>query len=334
MKNLFCSALLVVSLSACLLSCGGGSAPGSGGGGGGTGGGESLGTQIPCNSPAGTICYSFAVNGVTRTYALHIPTNFQKNISALVIVLHGSGGSGLTIEGATGFSTLADETGFAVAYPDGLVEPGEGVPDWSYFFNDFSDDVGFIRQLIAAVQSNVGPDPKKIYATGFSAGAFMSHRLGVQASDLIAAIGVVEGAVSSSATTQSVPTAIGPVSVLMLHGDQDQTVRYCGSQTDASQDITFNYWAGASANSCSSLDTTSALCDSQGNITAVAEKSATSCLGNTEVQFYKLIGGTHAWTTSPMNVPGRSPYNPDFDSGTGTTTRDIVWNFFAAHQKP
>lgn len=333
MKKTFCNAFFVVSLSACLLSCGGGGAPTSGGGGG-TGGGGGLGTQIPCNSPAGTLCYSLVVSGVTRTYALHVPTNFQKDVSALVIALHGSGGNGLTIEGSTGFSTLADQTGFAVVYPDGLVEPGEGVPDWSYFFNDFSDDVGFIRQLITTLQTNVGPDPKKIYATGFSAGAFMSHRLGVQASDLIAAIGVVEGAISSGAGSQSVPAALGPVSVVVLHGDQDQTVRYCGSQTDASQEDTFNYWSGTSANSCSSLDTSSALCDSQGNITAAAEKDATNCRESTEVKFYKLIGGTHVWATGPMDLPGMPPYNPDLNSSTGITTRDIVWNFFAAHPKP
>ncbi|HEX3821787.1 MAG TPA: PHB depolymerase family esterase [Candidatus Sulfotelmatobacter sp.] len=334
MKKFFCCAFLLVSLSLWLLSCGGASAPntGGGGGGGGTGGGG-LGQQVPCNSPAGTTCYSLAVNGVMRTYALHVPANFQKNIGALVLVLHGSGGNGLGIESSTGFSTLSDQDGFAVAYPDGLVEPSEGVPDWAYFFNDFTDDVGFFRQFIPTLQANVEPDPKRIFVTGFSAGAFMSHRLGVQASDLIAGIGVAEGAISSTAVQQPVPAALGPVSVVILHGDQDHTVFYCGSQTDASQEDTFNYWTSTSANSCSTLDTQSALCDSQGNITTVVEKDATACSGNTEVKFYKLIGGTHAWNTGPMDVPGNAPYNPDFDSTTGITTRDIVWNFFSTHPK-
>ena len=74
------------------------------------------------------------------------------------------------MESSTAFSTLADQTGFAVVYPDGLVEPGTGRPDWAYFFNDFTDDVSFFRQLIPALQSSVRPDPKRIYVTGFSAG--------------------------------------------------------------------------------------------------------------------------------------------------------------------
>jgi polyhydroxybutyrate depolymerase len=322
-KSSFCT-LLLVSLSLWLLSCGGG----GGGGGLGNGGG------IPCNAQSGTTCQSLTINGVTRTYLLHVSPNFRKNAGALVIVLHGSGGTGLTMENLTGFSALADQDGFAVAYPDGLVDASTSQSDWAYYFNDFNDDVGFFRQLINTLQTSVGPDPKKIYVTGHSAGAFMSHRLGVELSDLIAGIGSVEGAISSNGNPPPVPSALGPVSVLILHGDQDRTVLYCGSRTDASQEQTFNYWTGPSANSCSTLDTRSALCDTQGNISAVVEKDATSCSGNTEVQFYKLIGGQHAWNTGPMNVSGQAPYNPAFDSTTGITTSEILWNFFAAHPKP
>jgi polyhydroxybutyrate depolymerase len=292
--------------------------------------------QIACSttSPAGTLCYSLDVNSVTRTYALHVPANFQKGSSALVLALHGSAGTGLSMESLTQFSPLADQDGFAVAYPDGLIEPGENVSDWSYYFNDFGDDVGFIRALIGALQTTVDPDPKKIFVSGFSAGGFMAHRLGVEASDLIAGIGISEGAISSGGGLQLVPSAIGPVSAIILHGDQDHTVSYCGDQTDESQEDTFNYWKGSSANSCSTLDTQTALCDAQGNITTVVEKDATGCSSSTEVKFYKLIGGAHAWNSGAMNVSGHAPYNPDFNSTTGTTTREIMWNFFAAHPKP
>jgi polyhydroxybutyrate depolymerase len=327
-KPSYCT-VLIISFSLFLLSCGGGgSTIGTGGGGGGTGGGP------PCGAQAGTTCESLVINGVTRTYLLHVPANFQKNTSALVIVLHGTASTGLAIESTTSFSALADQVGFAVAYPDGSLDTTTGQADWAYFFNDFTDDVGFFRQLIGALQASVGPDPKKIFVTGHSAGAFMSHRLGVELSDLIAGIGAVEGAISSTSTPTPIPPALGPVSVLMLHGDQDQTVMYCGSHLDASQDESFNYWSGTSANSCTSVDVQSALCDIQGNISPVVEKNASSCSGNTEVQFYKLIGGEHSWTTSPMNVQGQTPYNPAFDSNTGIITRDIVWNFFAAHPKP
>ena len=323
-----CCTILLFFLSLCLLSCGGGA--GSVGGTGGTGG---TGGGTPCNAQTGTTCQSLVSNGVTRSYLLHVPSNFQKNTGALVIVLHGSGSSGLSMEATSDFSTLADQDGFAVAYPDGLLNATIGQTDWAYFSNDFTDDVGFFRQLIGALQASVAPDPKRIYVAGHSAGAFMAHRLGVEVSDLVAGIGSVEGAIASNGNPPVVPAAVGPVSVVMLHGDQDQTVLYCGGQFDASQDESFDYWAGTTANSCSSLDTTSSLCDAQGNISPVVEKDATSCSGNTEVQFYKLIGGTHPWNSSPMNIQGQAPFNPVFDSTTGITTSEILWNFFNAHPK-
>jgi polyhydroxybutyrate depolymerase len=321
MKKAACFPVLLVSVSLLLLSCGGGSSNAGG---------------VACMAQAGTTCQSLSINGVTRTYLLHVPTNFQKSSSALVIVLHGSGGNGLGMEIGTGFSKLADQVGFAVAYPDGLLESNGGQTDWAYFFNDFNDDVGFFRQLINTTQGSVGPDPKRIYVTGLSSGALMSHRLGVQLSDLVAGIGVIEGALFNNASVNSppVPPVLAPTSVLILHGDQDKTVLYCGTPVDASQEQSFNYWSGNSADSWSSFDTPDALCDGQGNITAVVEKDATNCSGGTEVKVYKLIGGIHTWYTVPMNVSGQVPFNPDFNSNTGITTTDILWNFFATHPKP
>jgi hypothetical protein len=111
---------------------------------------------------------------------------------------------------------------------------------------------------------------------------------------------------------------------------QDSTVLYCGGQAYASQEQSLNYWSAA--NRCSTTDTRAPLCDAQG-ITSVAEKDASGCAQGTEVKFYKLLGGEHDWYTVPMNAPGNSPFNPNFDARSGVTTDDIVWNFFATHPK-
>lgn len=323
MKKPLCRAFLLGSVSVALCSCGGGPSIGTG-----------LGQACPAQQ--GTTCQSLTINGAARTYLLHVPSNFQKNSSALVVVLHGSGGNGLGIEIGTGFSSLADRAGFAVVYPDGLFESNGGQTNWAYFFNDFTDDVGFFRQLINSVQSSVQPDPKKVYVTGLSSGGLMSHRLGVQLSDLVAAIGVVEGAlfINASGGASPVPPALAPTSVLIIHGDQDTTIPCCGTPSTTSQDQTLGYWTGTSADNCLNSDTKAPLCDSAGNMTSVIEKDATNCLGNTEVKFYRLMGGIHTWYTVPMNVPGQVPFNPGFNSTTGITTIDILWNFFASHPKP
>ena len=137
--------VLVASISIATCSCGGG--------------GNGFGRA--CNAQQGTTCQSLIVNGSRRTYLLHVPSTFQKNYGALVIALHGSGGNGLGMEIGTGFSRLADKDGFAVVYPDGLFESNGGQTNWAYFFNDFTDDVGFFRQLIGALRSRVQPDPEE-----------------------------------------------------------------------------------------------------------------------------------------------------------------------------
>lgn len=284
-------------------------------------------------------CHTLVFGGITRAYLLHVPAGFQPGVSALVIGLHGSEGSGAMFRDRSQLSAKADVEGFAVAYPYALLSPGAGITEWNEFFNNSfganaPDDAGFIRQLIVTLQGSVGPDPKRIYVTGLSNGGFMTHRVGIQVSDLVAAIAVVEGTVVSPGLIQNVPAPLGPVSVLILHGDMDPTVLYCGQPVVASQEQTFNYWSGASANNCATFDTPSPLCDAQRNITAVFEKDATACTGNTEVKFYKLIGGVHTWYTTAMNVPGQVPFNADFNSATGVTTDDILWKFFLAHPKP
>jgi polyhydroxybutyrate depolymerase len=325
----------LVLLGACsffLLSCGGGS--------------STTATVPPgvCNFQAGGNC-SLSVQGVTRTYVLHIPPNFQPNSSALVIALHGSQGSGSQFQDMSLLSNKADEVGFAVAYPDAL-RSSQGHTLWSVFYNDFAftgappDDVGFLRQLINTLQANLHPDPKKVYVTGFSVGGYMAHRAGVQLSDLVAAIGVAEGTLSAIAPgdTRTVGATTAPVSVLILHGDQDSAIPYCGDSTatsaETSQEQTFNYWTSALANNCAAFDTTAPLCDAGGNISSVVEKDATQCKSNAEVRFYKLSGGSHNWYNSAMNVAGQVPYNPKFDVATGVDTNTILWNFFVAHPKP
>lgn len=283
-------------------------------------------------------CRTLSFGSVERAYLLHVPSNFQAGTSALVIALHGSQGSGLRLSETSGLSAKADKEGFAVVYPYALVSPGAGFTEWNEFFNhsfgsSAPDDVGFIRQLIVTLQTQINPSPKKIFVTGLSNGGFMAHRIGVQLSDLVAAIGVVEGTLVSPGNPSDVPAPVGPVSVLMIHGDQDPTVPCCSAPPVASQEQSFDYWISPLANACTMVDTNQPICDSQGDPTSIPEKDATGCKGNTEVKFYRLQGGVHLWYTVPMNVAGQAPFNPALNSTTGVTTDDILWNFFSSHPK-
>lgn len=307
---------------------------------GGVPGSQTLFTAVNANGRTGiTTSASIDVNGVDRTYILYVPANFQPGTSGLVIVMHGMTGHAAGMDSWTQMDDKADQAGFAIAYPQSMVDYF-GNTQWNYFYYPYwtgpaPDDTGFLRQLIDTLQETIHPDPNRVYLTGHSAGAFMSYRAAIELSSRVAAMASVSGTVYGTPFTDQrvAPPAGGPVSVLILHGDADTAVPYCGISPNfryASQDQTFNYWAAT--NGCAALDTTAPLCN-YGVPSAVTEKGATNCLSNTEVRIYKLIGGVHTWYTQPMDDPSQVPYNRDLNSTVGVTTNDLIWNFFAAHPK-
>jgi poly(3-hydroxybutyrate) depolymerase len=125
-------------------------------------GGSSRGSSVVVSTPAATTPSGVAV-GVVRAYSLYVPPNFQPNVSGLVIALHGACQSAANFEPLTQLTPKAQQTGFAIVYPDGINA------DWHYYFTDPSvDGVAFMRALIGALQTSIHPDPKHFYTTGFS----------------------------------------------------------------------------------------------------------------------------------------------------------------------
>jgi len=281
-------------------------------------------------------------NGLTREYLLYVPKNYVAGQGAIVLGLHGSQGSGPAYEDS-GIVDTADLSGFAVVLPSATNPPGNtGI--WQFDANDGGttrlfpvppDDMGFLRQLIAVLKAGINFDPNKVYVSGFSLGGEMAHRVGIELSDVVAAIAVDEGIFPDSDPTTS-PAPVRPVSVLMFHGT-NSPFTICGSRSALphssvpSQDSTFSYWT--QANGCPNT-TTSTFCTGLGGSlnTSVTARFGTSCRNGTAVTHYELIGGDHQWYTQALNNPATLPYNPSFGAPQpGITLNDILWNFFAAH---
>jgi polyhydroxybutyrate depolymerase len=337
MKRLLLVSLLS-TIALLLISCGGN----SGGGASPSNTAPGTGNAAGCDNTTNASCTTLMVTQsdgttVARYYTLYIPPNFPASSGALVVMLHGTGESALEYPTHTLMSATADANGFALVYPEALDAPRNGnLRQWNYFFNgdqsptDSSpDDVAFIRQLITTLQPSLNADPKRIYVQGISAGGLMAVRVGVELSNLVAAIAPISGALDNvQGTTDVVPAALGPVSAIMLHADMDTLVPYCGDGDQASQDATFNYWI--TADGITNLDTTTSLC-TNGSPTNINEKDGTNGLQNTEVKFYRLIGAGHFTVYYDADL---SSFNPNFNTTTGTLSNDIVWKFFAAHPKP
>ncbi len=267
----------------------------------------------------------------TRTFILYQPPSRDKTKPVpLVLILHGHGGRGAGMVQLTGFNGLADRNGFVVVYPDGIDET------WNDgHFSDPKvlgvDDVGFIRTLIDGLSATLNIDAKRVYVGGFSNGAVMSHRLGCELSDKIAAIASVSGPMGEGIVSHCPPKH--SISVIAFHGTADPTAPFNGGVTQLgtapSAFETIGKWAEFEG--CATKPEIANEPDVDPNDgTRVQRRAYGGCRNNVSVILYVIENGGHAWPGNP-----RAPAN----SRDGKTSQDInasqmIWDFFASHPKP
>src|SRR4249920_2969927 len=63
-------------------------------------------------------------NGLERQYILVTPSAPKSQPLPLIVVLHGTVGTGSKMEEGLGFDRFASSHGVAIAYPDAYIEPG------------------------------------------------------------------------------------------------------------------------------------------------------------------------------------------------------------------
>jgi len=168
-----------------------------------------------------------------RTYWKYVPTGFRKANMPLVIVLHGSGIDGAKIRTWTGyeFDQMADEFGFAVAYPDGYKHNWNDIRKNAPFpaKKKNVDDVGFIKSLIESYRLAHDIDPQQVYVFGYSNGGMMALRLAISEPGLLAGVAT---AGSNLPTPENLVAGFrSPMPpVLMVNGTADPIIPYEGGK--------------------------------------------------------------------------------------------------------
>jgi polyhydroxybutyrate depolymerase len=241
---------------------------------------------------------------------------------------------------------VADREGFAVVMPDGVSQglrggrywnAGGGSKEYRCVGGDAcaegSDDVAYVDAVLDEVRRAVYVDDARIYATGLSNGAAMSHRLACERADVFAAVAPVAGANQALAVPGCSPSR--PVPVLHLHGTDDPCwgfdgaieTNLCGSLDDGKfvePEKSHAFWLDA--NGCDG-DTTSPVPDASNDGTSTTRHVGRSCDADTEL--WVVDGGGHAW-------PGGWPYLGRFFIGTvpqDYSATEAIWTFFAAHPR-
>ncbi|MCK9895529.1 PHB depolymerase family esterase [Frankia sp. AgB32] len=161
-----------------------------------------------------------------RTYELHtevrLSPQFRGTARPLVIMLHGLRNTAETLRQATGADAFADGHGFAVAYGIGVHEAWNA---GGCCGGAATDDVAYVRQIVADVARYTPVDRDRVYVWGFSNGGMLAARIACDAPDLVAAVGMVGGQ-----ALVSCPTV--PVRMLHIHGTADATVPWRGGWSD------------------------------------------------------------------------------------------------------
>jgi polyhydroxybutyrate depolymerase len=270
---------------------------------------------------------SLDFGGLKRWWLVHEPiARASSGALPLVLVLHGGGGSPEGAERMSDMSALADREGFIAVYPAGTGFFRRRLLTWNSgnccgsAMKSGVDDVGFLSALIEKYVKEGKADPKRVFMTGLSNGAMMTHRFACERADLIAAAAPVAGAIGIPRCEPSCP-----VSMLMIHGYADQHVPYAGGEgkkslvprTDRSAEENLNIWTKADG------------CKLRGIGDGPVDRWIDDCPAGIAVMLMPHHGG-HVW---PGGHPGARYGNVDPVVAEPKAT-ETIWAFFKAHPRP
>jgi polyhydroxybutyrate depolymerase len=252
------------------------------------------------------------VDGRARGFALRLPRGAGGGVP-LVLVLHGNhpDAGGWIMREWTTFDKQADRWGLAVAYPNGhggCWADGRGVTAAD---EAGVDDVAFLRAIVDWSAERHGTSSERAVVAGMSNGAFMAHRMALEASDQVAVLAAVAGGLPASLCDR-VPAHA--VSAMLIHGTADTLSPIAGGYSrhrgphgelrgrTLSLEETAAYWR------------TVDLCPTGPGVTQATEFSSRTTvqggIGGTQVVAWTVFGGGHSWPGATQ-APGTAIHEFD-----------------------
>ncbi len=272
------------------------------------------------------------VEGVSRTYYIHLPAHYDDAVSLpLVLAFHGGGGKATMMHRVSKLTATADAHSFVVVYPDGLEKHWGDQRAMTGF--DRKGDLTFISVLLDELEREYKIDSKRIYSTGISNGGFFSQDLAIAYPERIAAVASVAATVSVPVFSKVTPPQ--PVPILFMLGESDPIVPYNGGDVklgserrgaavSAEESVRFWMKANQCSNECEAVELEK-VSDEDDTIVTVQKFSGAS--QRNEVVLYSIRNGGHTWP-SGWHYMG--------ESFIGKTSRQInaseeIWKFFKRH---
>ena len=243
---------------------------------------------------SGTYYCTVTHDDIAREFYYYLPQNYSEDSSSmpLLISLHGGDDYADSNMSYTNFRDLADENDFVPIFPQGTVAEEKGATGWFTAACDSSSvcDLGFIDSIIDFMGENINIDLDRVYATGFSNGAFMAYSLGCNLSAKIAGVAAVAGTmeIGSISTCQS----IHPMPVLHIHGTNDSAIPPEGGQYHYPVSDVINFWK--EFNECTYTTVYEGADDDSDGFWFIIY-SHEGCLNNVQVYDFTAGGMDHNW---------------------------------------
>jgi polyhydroxybutyrate depolymerase len=317
-----------------------------------SGGGEAVAPVKPCLASAaiapGDTHRSLVVGGATRDYYVHVPSSAPPGAAApLVLAFHGGGDTAMGFEGFVHLRGEADAAGFVLVEPEGTGALGPSTQGRADTWNAGNccaassetgvDDVAFVRAVLDDLEQATCIDTARVYATGFSNGGMLAHRLACELSDRIAAIAAVSGGLGATDLDVTPPATLfacrptRPVPVLHVHGTGDACYPFEGGEgpvagvTFEAVPTTIEGWL--SREGCGQSTTTTLA-------NGIARCTAYDCPPPGAVTLCTLQGGGHYWPgggdwlgSETLCGPHQGVRSADLDAN------DVIWTWFAQHPR-
>lgn len=233
---------------------------------------------------------SITYNGVNREYFLYVPESYnQENKYPLIFNFHGFGG---LVKDYIQFADLrenAKNKNFILVYPQGLNLEESNDSHWNAALpgddnKSDVDDFGFILSLVNRLQSEFNIDSNRIYACGYSNGAFFSYALGLYHSNIFAAIGSVSGTMVQDLLLENYSINV-PLPMINIHGINDSTIPYLGSNEYNSIPNIINFFKQIN-------NTTNEIIDDNDAFTHTVYGNG---INDASVEHYKMKTYDHIW---------------------------------------
>src|SRR5882724_4353188 len=281
---------------------------------------------------------SFGSNPGNLKMFVYVPASLPSG-APLVTVLHGCTESASSYSTETEWGNLADRFQFSVVFAEQQSSNNSSTCFNWFQTGDISRDQGealSIKQMVDTMKSAHASDPTRIFATGISAGGFMTEVMMATYPDVFAGGAVMSGGAYACATSlpatsrcqqgtvshtpqqwgdlvrNAFPSYTGPYPRLVaFHGSSDTTVAPADLQQSVDQ------WSNLLG-----IDETA---DLNETFRTATHKVFRDAAGRSMIETYLISGMGHALTVDPGT-------NPDQGGATGAFSEDhnIYSSYYAA----